>query len=127
MKAFDSIRHQSLWKALEKYGIDSHYICLLRKLHAEQKGPVSTDNESYMFETKKRTKQSDPLSTLLFNTVFQMALKDDVERWQKIKNMGFYVHESDCITNLRFADDVLLFFTSLVQLQKMMCDFKQST
>ena len=34
---------------------------------------------------------------------------------------------SDCLTNLRFADDVLLFSTSLVQLQKNMCDFKQST
>ena len=35
--------------------------------------------------------------------------------------------ESDCLTYLRFADDVLLFSASLVQLQKMMCDFKQST
>ena len=56
-----------------------------------------------------------------------MALKDDVERWQK--SMGFRLgdYESDCLTNLRFADDVFLFSTSLVQLQKMMCDFKQST
>ena len=36
-------------------------------------------------------------------------------------------YESDCLTNLRFSDDVLLFSTSLVQLQKLMCDFKQST
>ena len=40
--------------------------------------------------------------------------------------------ESDCLTNLRFADDAfaddaLLFSTSQVPLQKMMCDFKQST
>ena len=35
--------------------------------------------------------------------------------------------ESDCFTNLRVADDVLLFSTSQVQLQKMMCDIKQST
>ena len=36
-------------------------------------------------------------------------------------------NESDCLTNLRFADHVLLFATSLEQLQKMMCEFKQST
>ena len=36
-------------------------------------------------------------------------------------------YESDCFTNLRFADDVLLFSSSVVQLQKMMCDSKQST
>ena len=35
--------------------------------------------------------------------------------------------ESDCLTCLRFADDVLLFSTSLEQLQRMMCDFKRST
>ena len=50
MKAFDSVSHQSLWKSLEKCGIESHYICLfLRRLYAEQKGSVSTDNESDMF------------------------------------------------------------------------------
>ena len=41
-----------------------------------------------------------------------MALKDDVERWQKSEGMGIRLgdDESDCVTNLRFADDVLLFF-----------------
>ena len=63
----------------------------------------------------------------LFSTVPQMALKDDVTRWQKTNRMGICLgdSESDCFTNLRFADDVLLFSTSLVQLLKMMCDFKQ--
>ena len=53
--------------------------------------------------------------------VLQMALKDDMwERRQKSKSMGLRLgdHESDCLTNLRFADDVLLFSTSLVQLKK---------
>ena len=52
--------------------------------------------------------------------------------WSAGKNqrgMGFRLgnYESDCLTNLRFADDVLLLSASLVQLQKMMCDFKQRT
>ena len=60
---------------------------------------------------KEVTQQGDPLSSLLFNTVLQMALKDDVERWQNSKSMGKRLgdYESDCLTNLRFADDVLLF------------------
>ena len=33
----------------------------------------------------------------------------------------------DCLTNLRFADDVLLFSTSLGKLRDMLCDFKSST
>ena len=86
---------------------------LHQNLYAEQKGTLSTDKESDMFDIKKGTK---------FNTVLQMALKDDVERWQKSKGMGVRLgdNESDCLTNLRFADDVLLFSTSLVQLLKML-------
>ena len=36
-------------------------------------------------------------------------------------------HDHDCLTNLRFADDVLLFATSKEQLRKMLCDFKKAT
>ena len=74
------------------------------------------------------TKQSDLLSSLLFNTVLHMELKDDVERWQKSQGMGIRYgdYESDCLTKMRFADDVL-FSISLVEHQKMMCDYKQST
>ena len=43
--------------------------------------------------------------------------------------MGIYLsdYDHDCLTNLRFADDVLLFATSKDQLQKMLDDFKEST
>ena len=33
----------------------------------------------------------------------------------------------DCLTNLRFADDVLLFSTSLEKLREISCEFKTST
>ena len=56
------------------------------------------------------------------------SLKDDIQRWQKKKGMGIYLidHDHDCFTNLRFADDVLLFASFDEQLQKMF-DFKKST
>ena len=43
--------------------------------------------------------------------------------------MGIYLsdHDHDCFTNLRFADDVLLFESSKEQLQKMLCEFNRST
>ena len=42
---------------------------------------------------------------------------------------GIYLcdHDRDCLTNLRFADDVMLFATSKEQTRKMMCDFKKAT
>ena len=92
----------------------------MRKIYKDQKASVQTDVESSMLEIKKGTKQGDPLSSLLFNTVLQNSLKDVTQRWQKKKGMGIYLsdHDHDCLTNLRFADDVLLFATSKEQLQK---------
>ena len=128
-KAFDSITHKSIWKAVKSCGIKHDYISLLKKIYRDQKASVQTDEESNMFEIKKGTKQGDPLSSLLFNTVLQNSLKDDIQPWQKKKGMGIYLsdHDHDCLTNLRFADDVLLFASSEGQLQKMLCDFKKST
>ena len=43
--------------------------------------------------------------------------------------MGIYLsdHEHDCLTNLRFADDVILFATSKEQIRKMLRGFKNAT
>ena len=43
--------------------------------------------------------------------------------------MGIYLsdHDHDCLTNLRFADDVLLLATSKEQIRKMLCEFKKVT
>ena len=81
MKAFDSVRYNSIWNALEQCGIESYYISLLRRLYAVQKATVLTDKESDMFEIGRGTKQGDPLSSLPSNTVLRVALKDDLTRW----------------------------------------------
>ena len=46
------------------------------------------------------------------------------------KGMGIYRsdHDHDCLTSMRFADDVLLFaYPPKKRLQKMLCEFKKST
>ena len=112
--------HKSIWKALKSCGIKHDYIGLLKKIYRDQKASVHTDEESNMFEIKKGTKLGDPLSSLLFNTVVHNSLNDDIQRLQKRKGMGIYLsdHDHDCLTNLRFADDVLLFATSMNSFKK---------
>ena len=87
-KAFDSITHKSIWKALKSCGINHEYISLLKKFYKDQNASVQTDVESNMFEIKKGTKQGDPLSSLLINTVLQKSLKDVTKRWQKKNRNG---------------------------------------
>ena len=128
MKAFDSISHRSLWDALGHCVIEPQYLSLFKRLYERQKRSVLTDKESDVFETEKGTKQGDPLSRSLLNTVLRVALKDDLAKWQrKARAFGFEMSDSDCRTNLRLADDVVLYATSLEQLQSMLCDFKRST
>ena len=107
-KAFGSVTHESIWNALTSCGIEHDYISLLKKFFRDQKASVLTDEESNMFEIKKGTKQGDPLSSLLFNTVLQKALEEYIPRWQKKRGMGIYLSDNDhdCHTNMRFADDV---------------------
>ena len=68
------------------------------------------------------------MSSLLFNTVLQKALEEDIPRWKKKRGMGICLSDNDhgCFTDMRFADDVLLFASSEEQLQKMLCEFKRS-
>ena len=104
-KALDSITQKSIWKALKSCGINHDYISFLKKIHRDQEASVQTDEESNIFDVRKGTKQGDPLSSLLEGRNSTMA---------KEKGMGKYRsdHDHDCLTNLRFADDVLLFATT---------------
>ena len=101
----------------------------LEKIYKDQKASVQTDEESEIFDIQKGSKQGDPMSSLLFNTVLQYALNNVIQRWHRKKGMGIYLsdQERDCLTNLRFADDVMLFATSKGQIQNMMCKFKEAT
>ena len=127
-KAFDSISHNSLWEALLSCNVDHGYVCLLRKFYKDQKASVQTGEESEIFDIQKGSKQGDS-SSLLLNTVLQYALKNVIQRWQKKRGMGFYLsdQERDCLTNLRFADDVMLCATSKEQIRNIMCEFKDAT
>ena len=68
----DTIKHKELWTALAHFGIELHYICLLKR-YADQQATVLTDKESDMLEIKRGKKQGHPLCSLLFNTVLQAA------------------------------------------------------
>ena len=110
-KAFDSIQHDAIWRSLSS----EQYICLLQKLYADQRATVLTDVESNEFKIARGTQQGD-LSSI--NSVLQSAMEKDACIWNE-KGLGtkFGDERRDCISNLRFADDVLMMVNSLKPLK----------
>ena len=122
-KAFDSVTHTALWSALAEQGVNKSYIGLLCKLYAKQTAVVKTDCLSKAFDIERGVKQGDPLSSLLFNCVSESLMRRLKHKW-KSQRYGIQLQPgiSERITNLRFADDILLVSTSLNHITRMVGD-----
>ena len=85
MQAFDSISHKSLWSALEQCGIKPQYVNLLKRVCAEQRATVLTDEESDVFEIKRGTKEVTHYPVYSSTQLSKWrALKDDLASRQRI-------------------------------------------
>ena len=117
-----------IWRTLSVFEISKSDVNLLKELYSNQRARVWTDTENDEIKIGTGSKQGDPWSSLIFKSVLQLAMEDDMQTWRE-KGMGIKLGDaqSHCISNWRFADDVLWLFSSLNQLKKMMSDFKKST
>eukprot|EP00973_Karenia_brevis_P000238 33040-Karenia_brevis.AAC.1 len=122
-KAFDSVEHMAIWKALVAQGVDRRYVHLLAGLYDGQVGYISTDVLSRPFQIGRGTKQGDPMSPALFNAVLEEVMRPIQNRWrQRGWGIALGTEKRDLLTNLRFADDILLLATSRQQIQSMLTD-----
>ena len=128
-KAFDTVEHEPLWNVLRENGVEETYVYLLMLLYANQSGSVLAGKESRSFSLLRGVKQGDPISGLLFIAVMESIFKKLKTRWHSLngrrKGLPYGVvidHDTDPLSNLRFADDVLLFATSQQDMAKMLRD-----
>ena len=111
---FDRIEHRSLFEALHDQGVPQCYISLLSALCRSQTGQVQAGRK---FSIQRGVKQGDVLSPALFNAGLELALA----RWKcKLSQHALHVGGTERLTNIRYADDILLFAKSLEELVFMM-------
>ena len=120
-KAFDTVDHCFLWSALAEAGVPSQYIRVLKALYSSQTGVVAADHCSRLFKIMRGTKQGDPISPILFNTILETIMRRLKNSWS-LKKYGISLGNNLLLQNLRFADDLLLMGTSLKQVEHMLND-----
>ena len=105
-KAFDKVKHVALFAALTAQGIEDGYLDLLMEMYQDQTGAVPGSEK---FSSQRGVRQGDVLSPLLFNAV----LEDAIRKWKlKLTNEGLRLGQDTRLTNLRYADDLMIFATS---------------
>ena len=111
-KAFDTVEHFAIFEALRKTYVNETYINILQKIYNQATARVHLDKlVSTEFPIHRRVRQQDPLSPKLFTAVVEEVFK------KAEISEGVNV-DGENLTNLRFADDVVLFNETTKQMEK---------
>ena len=131
-KAFDTVEHDTLWDALDELGVAQPYTNLLKKLYSCQQATVVSGVESRPFDLQRGVKQGDPLSSFLFIAVMEVVFRHLKCRWGRLNQRrsgqyyGMVIDDpTNPLSNLRFADDVLLVACSKTDICKMIADLSR--
>ena len=104
-KAFDSIEHEAIFKALRSIGINETCITILEDTYSHTGATASLHMDNQVSEeipVLRGVRQGDPISPKLFTATIQEVFKN-VQLEDKRINI-----DGEKLSNLRFADDVAL-------------------
>jgi hypothetical protein len=117
-KAFDSVEVCHLLKALKNQNVPEKYVRIIKNIYETSKASLTVGTCGEKFSLERGVKQGDPMSPKLFNAVLE-----SVFRSLKWENYGIQI-ENRRLSNLRFADDVVLFAESKNELIEMIQSLK---
>ena len=104
-KAFDSLHQDTLWRILEKYGIPTKVIRLIKIFYKEYKCVVEVNKDkTEMFRVKTGVRQGCNMSALLFIIALDWIMRKTVEE----KKRGITWKMMEQLEDLDFADDICL-------------------
>ena len=114
-KAFDMVSHEILWITMKRMGFSLHIIDLIRSLYSKQKAAVRTTHGlTDWFDIEQGVRQGCILSPHLFNIYSEQIMRNALEDFTGGVRIGGRV-----ITNLRYANDVVLIAGGMEELQEL--------
>ena len=113
-KAFDSVSHHSIQRALRRQGIEED---MIRYIVASYKGTSTTihcndvaiDNVNIL----RGVKQGDPMSPVIFNSIIDELL-DSLPH-----ELGYPINSTDSVNSLGFADDLNLIANTVTTMKRL--------
>ena len=108
-KAFDRVERRALFQALAQQGVPDEYVSLLSMLYKQQHGSL---DGAPAFPINRGVRQGDVLSPLLFNAALEHVMRRWLARLPAKAGVKLDATSTN-LTNLRYADDLLLFGKSL--------------
>ena len=101
------MEHILLFQAMREHQVPEVYVHLIAALCANQKDQV---DDRIQFDINRGVKQGDIISALLFNCALDVVFS----RWKnRLNDHGILMENGRRITNMRYADDILLYGKSL--------------
>jgi len=112
-KAFDCVSHEQLWLSMVEMGYPAHIINLITELYRKQTAKVKIAGIlSSEFRIRRGVRQGCVISPTLFNILSEMVMREALKGYKGGIHVG-----GRRITNLRYADDIVLMASTEAELQ----------
>ena len=121
-KAFDSIHRDSLWKICRIYGVPEKFVNIFQKLYENSSSCVNTSiGKTEFFNVYSGVRQGCVLSPFLFLIVVDFVMKKSMDA----NNIGI-PWEDGILTDLDFADDIVLLGRNHDSIQTMTTNLQEN-
>ena len=113
-KAFDSVLTSAVLETIRKQGVEEAYCRVLEDIYKDGTATIKLHEETNKIPIKKGVRQGDTISPKLFT-----ACLEEIFRKLNWRDRGIKIGD-EYLSNLRFADDIVLFSESANGLQQML-------
>ena len=120
-KAFDSVEIPAVIEALRNQGVQEAYVNILANIYKDSTATLVLHKKSRKLPIKKGVRQGDTISPMLFTACLEEVFK--LLDWE---GLGVRIN-GEYLSNLRFADDIVLFSNNGDELQQMIEDLNRES